>query len=805
MIRRSRPDLLQVTLLVVAFILVLAYAAGLLFQEDKTIQRWSLVIGSTASVIGAVVGIFQFYRWCIRRNASRAEHVRETLEELRSLACRRGHLWGGRSSQPGDYFDVPWSFTRRYGTLVESPLERAGHGGLHELAGLLTCTKRSVIVLGPSGAGKTTLAELVPAVMSDPAFTDMQPLNRVPVYLHLSEWDPTAKDLVTWAVDQLTRRAALSGVELLASSSTLTRVLKDGLCLLLLDGFDELDPVAQKQAVQNIVNNRSAGRIVILSQGTLDQLQFATKLLTCDVVTLEPLSAIDVADLILLSAPSGSTWSGVAERVSCSPDSILATVLRRPLFLSLALQMVHEDQQAPDPMLKHLANKELIEGALLGAAVRAALASRPQGVSVYGASPRRLERWLRSLGRIQASQRRENTVWWDLADEGPVWGKALFGGALVYAVVTIAELGAVLALGVGESGSVLPLALATFVALATKGNRDSLALRQQRWYRSGAMRFAIAFTLALAFILVMESSSNMPLHMAVLTSLPLGGAYLLMALLFRDFRKWLLLSPTAASSVLRTWLRGLGFISDHLPRAVPRQVGWAPSRRKLAAALLVGLFAAAGVILTGASPWSGRSVSEFWANNGPVTAAGVFATNWFFFSLVLSFGKPLDSKKAQDQATSVRSNLAFGAISFCLWCLAGWVTASVWALGTLSAAGVSPTVPQLPSVEATNVWLWILPGLVTLVLFFGALAVVGATVTLGGRFLLALLWLRLVGAAPLRYFTFLDWGHERGLLRRQGLAFAFRHPRFRDVLVHDAAYWESGEDLTRTGLRNQSL
>lgn len=662
------------------------------------------------------------------------------------------------------------------------------------MAELLGFTKRSVIVLGPSGAGKTTLAELVQAAMSAPVLPPKQPRDRVPVYLHLSEWDPAAKDLVAWALGQLTRKAALSGMELVSSAATLTYVLKEGRCLLLLDGFDELDLPVQEQAVRNIVNNRSVGPIVIFSQGTLDQLLFATKLLTCDVVMLEPLSAEYVADLVRLSATPGSSWSEVAERVSSSPRSVLASVLRRPLYLSLALHMVQQDEQAPVVLVQVSATKEHIERALLKAAVGAALASRPDGVSGFRAQPQGVDRWLKSLGRIQLSQRRDNTVWWDIADEGPVWGKAVVGGVLVYAVLALAELGTFVAFGSRGTGTVLPLALATFVALATKGNPYGRGHSQARWYRSGAMRFGVAFTLAVATFFLMDSSSKLPLLTAVTSSLVLGAAYLGMALAFRRFRRWILLGPTTTASVFRTWVRGLGFSSDHLPRAVPRQVGWAVSKGKLAAASLLGLIAAAGLVLIDTSPSAGMSsLPDFLAHNGPATAAGLFATNLLFFTMALSFGKPLDSKRARGQAASVRSNLAFGSISICLWFLAFGVTTSVWVLGTESAAGISRPSLQVPVVGDPAIWLWILAGLVAVVLLFGPLIVVGATMTLGGRFLLALLWLWLVGAAPLRYFAFLKWGQDCGLLRRQGLAYAFRHPRLRDTIVQETGRPEIGQ------------
>jgi len=53
-----------------------------------------------------------------------------------------------------------------------------------------------------------------------------------------------------------------------------------------------------------------------------------------------------------------------------------------------------------------------------------------------------------------------------------------------------------------------------------------------------------------------------------------------------------------------------------------------------------------------------------------------------------------------------------------------------------------------------------------------------------GRWLvLVRLWFPLTGRLPWRVLTFLDDAHDRGVLRRAGAVYQFRHLRLRDQLA----------------------
>jgi hypothetical protein len=54
-----------------------------------------------------------------------------------------------------------------------------------------------------------------------------------------------------------------------------------------------------------------------------------------------------------------------------------------------------------------------------------------------------------------------------------------------------------------------------------------------------------------------------------------------------------------------------------------------------------------------------------------------------------------------------------------------------------------------------------------------------------GRFTIARIWLAVSGCQPWRLMRFLDDAHRRGVLRRSGAVYEFRHVRLRDHLAHN--------------------
>ncbi|WP_309114388.1 hypothetical protein [Saccharothrix sp.] len=136
--------------------------------------------------------------------------------------------------------------------------------------------------------------------------------------------------------------------------------------------------------------------------------------------------------------------------------------------------------------------------------------------------------------------------------------------------------------------------------------------------------------------------------------------------------------------------------------------------------------------------------------------------------------------------------VAAGAVSGLLWGMVGRIDhstppRSATPLSVLRGDLVVAVVGSLPIPAMFATFLafatspWVIPrGFVLFWLFYG---LVWLAYTAWSRFTIARLWLALRGRTPLRLMTFLDDAHRRGILRRNGPTYEFRHARLRDHLA----------------------
>lgn len=136
-----------------------------------------------------------------------------------------------------------------------------------------------------------------------------------------------------------------------------------------------------------------------------------------------------------------------------------------------------------------------------------------------------------------------------------------------------------------------------------------------------------------------------------------------------------------------------------------------------------------------------------------------------------------------------------GAVSGVLWGIVGRIDnttppRAAHPLAVLRADLLVTVVGSLPlpATIATGVAFAVSPwraplGFFTFWLFYGFGWI---TVTAWSRFVVARLWLAARGRTPLRLMTFLDDAHRRGVLRRVGPTYEFRHARLRERLAGPA-------------------
>jgi hypothetical protein len=147
--------------------------------------------------------------------------------------------------------------------------------------------------------------------------------------------------------------------------------------------------------------------------------------------------------------------------------------------------------------------------------------------------------------------------------------------------------------------------------------------------------------------------------------------------------------------------------------------------------------------------------------------------------LALSFGAPLPVERPFPPRRSLVGNIWFGVVSAILWAVAVWASLLVASMQLAlttgqvrsSLAADRPSLTQVATVVVIVAWILVIVG------------PIGALLTLGGRFLVAMVWWTATRQFPVRLFTFLDWALGSGLLRLQGQAYSFRHARLLDVLV----------------------
>ncbi|MFD8596044.1 helix-turn-helix domain-containing protein [Kitasatospora sp. NPDC059646] len=212
-----------------------------------------------------------------------------------------------------------------------------------------------LVVLGRAGSGKTVLAvRFLLDCLGSPAAA-----GRVPVVLGAGSWDPTVTALRDWLVDRLLREhphLARRG----PSGSTLAAALVDAdLVLPVLDGFDEIAEGLRCEALR-VLNATSLPLVVTSRRAEFAEAvrEARAPLLWAAAVELADLSPDDLvhylprtARPVTGGAGGGSSWDAVLAEVRAGRTAAaerLAAVLSTPLMVGLA-RAVYSDSPDRDP------------------------------------------------------------------------------------------------------------------------------------------------------------------------------------------------------------------------------------------------------------------------------------------------------------------------------------------------------------------------------------------------------------------------------------------------------------------------
>jgi hypothetical protein len=592
-----------------------------------------------------------------------------------------------------------------------------------------------LVVLGPPGSGKSVVViELTLALLRS-----RRPGGPVPVPLQLASWDP-AIDLNDWLVQALIENYSLTSDGRRSPLKVARELVDGGLVLAILDSFDEIDENRLGAAVGRLNLSLTDKQPLVLTCRTdyyRVAVQAGTVVATSFAVELNPLDDGAVQRYLTAASPGGDAtvaWSEVFAEIRAHPDGPLAATLRTPLMISLVREIYCEGPHDPRDLLgAGYDTQDAIEGHLLGQLVPAAY-QRKDREDLVGWPDQRPEAWLRYLATRSGGPGTPNIAWWHFEQGVP----PLVVGAIP-AVVAVTLVAWFIGPAAGALFGVVALAACTTwrgrgwtleAALLRRGYREADKNRLERNARWGALTVGRVLAVAAG----------------------LGYGYTI----YHDYT----LDRVAAESVVFGLAVGLadGFFTISL-RTTPTEMRVATYR---------GLTAFLGRFLIYLA-MGAASMATVWVMFRSPYGMLVVAVTFAVFGLIDSVNVWLDVPADVTRALSPRSTRRderFASVARSL------TIALTLAGVTLGLYGVAAAVAD-----------GIVPAIFMGVAYGVADRLMGITTSVWGRYIITNTWNAVRGDMPWRLMLFLDDAHRRGLLRRAGAVYQFRHARLQQHLA----------------------
>ncbi|WP_299534232.1 helix-turn-helix domain-containing protein [uncultured Streptomyces sp.] len=296
--------------------------------------------------------------------------------------------------------------------------DRCGIGELYRSIG-----SGRLVILGRAGSGKSVLAiRLVLDLLRDDSRTGADP---VPVIFTVGSWDPTVHSLRAWLTGRLLRDFPYLARAASPASTLAAALVDDGHVLPVLDGFDEMAEGLRGRALDEL--NRTSLPLVLTSRpdeyanvvrrvgggaadgaaaggGAAAPLKWAAAV---ELTGITPADLLEYMPRATRSAPSdGDPWS-LALTGRTEQDERLRRVLSTPLMVFLA-RTVYGEGQAGDPGeltdASRFPTEDSLRRHLLAAFVPTVYRARaPEGPARNGRrpewTPERSQRWFGHLAR----------------------------------------------------------------------------------------------------------------------------------------------------------------------------------------------------------------------------------------------------------------------------------------------------------------------------------------------------------------------------------------------------------------------
>ncbi|MER7575210.1 NACHT domain-containing protein [Streptomyces sp. NPDC126514] len=667
---------------------------------------------------------------------------------------------------------------------------------------------RRLLVLGEPGSGKTLL--LVRLMLG--LIERREPEDPVPVLFPLASWDPAALDLHTWMERRLVQDHPELGLRAPDAYGQVTLaglLLERRLVLPVLDGFDELPPEVGALALHRVNEALPYGCGVVLSSRPAE---LRAALRPCGAVParlaglagihIQPLGAEEVADYLRQDAGGPHTsaagrWSAVTETLGAAGP--VAQALTSPLMVSLARSVYNPRPgeghgRLPDPAdLLRLRTRTAVEHHLLDAFVDAAYRPHTRRPSRWNAD--RARPALRFLARYmeRASDGTADLAWWKLRRAVPPALPRVLTGVLLGIVAWLFE-GMVMELAHSFTSEGAP------VRWDQRGGLGVVAAGI-----CGGLVCGLSACLTVLALCVLVVAPDVTTEL-VLNRLADGTALTLVGVIISGLavvsrpalrraadwdRRALALGIVAAICYAAAFGNGCGTVHAllygvaaaavggdgvHAERACPAaRVRWHFSTQGLARGLQVGLLIGCSILLEGllSDVMSGGDGVQYIAPPDPHAAfwSAVQTGAVFGVACVLVHGLravPVDLGTSVDGRvlltndrhtliTCVLTATLVGATGIGIqgWCAALSGSTRVWGADAAGGPLFAFVVGLIPAV---------LTGLA-----------IGIRQAAWGHYTVARCYLALRPGLPYDLMAFLTDAHDRGVLRRVGAVYQFRH------------------------------
>ena len=425
--RRLRAAGWGLLALAVVVVAVVVTAGALRAHGDAAFNRWVGWATVAAVPLAAVGVVLVLWEKIAAGTASAERSIGDTEDELAAVVLSEAQVARSRLigvDEAGDQA-ANVQFVKGSGRFREVGGAKKG-----DLATVLeyyqSLSPGRLVVLGEPGAGKTVLAiELLIRLLEHRKRNKSIP---VPVLVSAAAYD-TQLAWDKWLAGHLGQRFTIS-------EATATRLVRDGQILPLVDGVDEMDPVAgvasRAHALIGALNASIRGRNrapVVVTCRRAEYLALRRGVDRATHVEIVPLTGDEAADYLreqFLEQDEGYRWDPVLAALHADPGGPLATQLATPWRLTLALAAFREDGDPAEllPATPDIAGAtaqeyaQYVDSHLLGRYVPAAVRLHdPAGHY----TPHDVQRWLTALACGLAWQARHGRSatdirldqWWE--------------------------------------------------------------------------------------------------------------------------------------------------------------------------------------------------------------------------------------------------------------------------------------------------------------------------------------------------------------------------------------------------------